>query len=68
VHRRVRRGEGGGVSAKAKVTEAELNLGYATIRSRSAGSRPLAAAAGRLHQFDSDSARLTYVAAIDPSG
>jgi membrane fusion protein (multidrug efflux system) len=54
-------------SARAKVTEAELNLGYATIRS------PVNGLAGRSLQRQgayinstSDSARLTYVAAIDP--
>jgi membrane fusion protein (multidrug efflux system) len=54
-------------AAQAKVTEAELNLGYATIRS------PVTGLASRSQQRQgafinsmSDSARLTYVAAIDP--
>jgi len=54
-------------SAQASLTQAELNLGYATIRS------PLNGVAGRALQRQgayvnsmSDSANLTYVAAIDP--
>jgi membrane fusion protein (multidrug efflux system) len=54
-------------SAQAKVTEAELNLGYATIRS------PVTGLASRSQQrqgafvnAQSESANLTYVAAIDP--
>jgi membrane fusion protein (multidrug efflux system) len=54
-------------SAQAKVTEAELNLGYTTIRS------PVTGLASRSQQrqgafinAQSDSANLTYVAAIDP--
>ncbi len=54
-------------SAQAKVTEAELNLGYATIRS------PVTGVAGSALQREgaylnaqSQDARLTYVAAIDP--
>lgn len=54
-------------AAEAKVTEAELNLGYATIRS------PVTGLAGRALQREgafinamSQSAQLTYVAAVDP--
>lgn len=54
-------------SAEARVKEAELNLGYATIRS------PLTGVAGRALQRQgafvnamAESANLTYVAAIDP--
>ncbi len=54
-------------SAEAGVKEAELNLGYATIRS------PLTGVAGRALQRQgafvnamAESANLTYVAAIDP--
>jgi membrane fusion protein (multidrug efflux system) len=54
-------------SAQAKVTEAELNLGYATIRS------PVTGVAGSALQREgaylnaqSQDARLTYVAALDP--
>jgi membrane fusion protein (multidrug efflux system) len=54
-------------SAQAGVTQAELNLGYATIRS------PLSGVAGRALQrqgafvnSSAESANLTYVAAIDP--
>jgi membrane fusion protein (multidrug efflux system) len=54
-------------SAQASLTQAELNLGYATIRS------PLNGVAGRALQRQgayvnsmSESANLTYVAAIDP--
>ena len=54
-------------AARAKVTEAELNLGYASIRS------PVTGLAGRALQrqgafvnAQSESANLTYVAAIDP--
>jgi membrane fusion protein, multidrug efflux system len=54
-------------SAQATVTQAELNLGYATIRS------PLTGVAGRALQRQgafvnatAESANLTYVAAIDP--
>ena len=54
-------------SAEAGVKEAELNLGYATIRS------PLSGVAGRALQRQgafvnamAESANLTYVAAIDP--
>ena len=54
-------------SAQAKVTEAELNLGYATIRSPVNGlaSRALQRQ-GAFVNAQSDSANLTYVAAIDP--
>jgi membrane fusion protein (multidrug efflux system) len=54
-------------SAKAKVTEAELNLGYATIRSPVSGlaSRSLQRQGAYINST-SDSAKLTYVAAIDP--
>jgi membrane fusion protein (multidrug efflux system) len=54
-------------SAQAAVTTAELNLGYATIRS------PVTGLAGRSQQRQgafvnamAESAQLTYVAAIDP--
>lgn len=54
-------------SARAKVREAELNLEYATIRS------PVSGSAGRALQREgayvgasADTARLTYVAALDP--
>ena len=54
-------------SAKAKVEEAQLNLGYATI------SSPVTGLAGRALQRQgayinsiADSANLTYVAAVDP--
>ena len=54
-------------SAQAKVKEAELNLGYTTIRS------PVTGLASRSEQRQgayinamSENARLTYVAAIDP--
>ncbi len=54
-------------SAQAKVTEAELNLGYTTIRSPVNGlaSRALQRQ-GAFVNAQSDSANLTYVAAIDP--
>jgi len=54
-------------SAQAKVTEAELNLGYTTIRSPVNGlaSRSLQRQ-GAFVNAQSDSANLTYVAAIDP--
>jgi membrane fusion protein, multidrug efflux system len=54
-------------SAQAKVTEAELNLGYTTIRSPVNGlaSRSLQRQ-GAFINAQSDSANLTYVAAIDP--
>ncbi len=54
-------------SAQAKVTEAELNLGYTTIRSPVSGlaSRSLQRQ-GAFVNAQSDSANLTYVAAIDP--
>ena len=55
------------VAARAKVTEAELNLGYTTIRS------PVNGLASRSQQRQgayinslSTEATLTYVAAIDP--
>ncbi len=54
-------------AARAKVTEADLNLGYATIRS------PVTGVASRSSQREgafinatSENARLTYVAALDP--
>jgi membrane fusion protein (multidrug efflux system) len=54
-------------AARAKVREAELNLGYATIRS------PVAGVASRSQQREgayinamSGSAQLTYVASLDP--
>lgn len=54
-------------SAEAKVKEAELNLGYATIRSPVTGlaSRSLQRQGAFVNAM-SDSANLTYVAAIDP--
>jgi membrane fusion protein (multidrug efflux system) len=54
-------------SAQAKVTEAELNLGYATIRSPVTGlaSRSLQRQGAFINSM-SDSANLTYVAAVDP--
>jgi membrane fusion protein (multidrug efflux system) len=54
-------------SARAKVKEAELNLGYATIRSPVTGlaSRALQRQ-GAFVNAVSDSANLTYVAAMDP--
>ena len=54
-------------SAQAKMTEAELNLGYTTIRSPVTGlaSRALQRQ-GAFVNAQSDSANLTYVAAIDP--
>jgi membrane fusion protein, multidrug efflux system len=54
-------------SAQAKVTEAELNLGYATIRSPVTGlaSRALQRQGAFVNSM-SESAKLTYVAAVDP--
>src|SRR5262245_44484361 len=54
-------------SAQAKVTEQELNLGYATIRSPVTGmaSRSLQRQGAYVNSM-SDSAKLTYVAALDP--
>jgi membrane fusion protein (multidrug efflux system) len=54
-------------SAEAKVKEAELNLGYATIRSPVTGlaSRSLQRQGAFVNSM-SESANLTYVAAIDP--
>jgi membrane fusion protein (multidrug efflux system) len=54
-------------SAQAKVTEAELNLGYTTIRSPVSGlaSRSLQRQ-GAFVNAQSETANLTYVAAIDP--
>jgi membrane fusion protein (multidrug efflux system) len=54
-------------SAQAKVTEAELNLGYATIRSPVTGlaSRALQRQGAFINSM-ADSANLTYVAAVDP--
>jgi len=54
-------------SASAKVTEAELNLGYATIRSPVTGlaSRALQREGAYLNAQGPE-AKLTYVAAIDP--
>lgn len=54
-------------SAQAKVTGAELNLGYATIRSPVKGlaSRALQRQ-GAFVNATSESANLTYVAAVDP--
>jgi membrane fusion protein (multidrug efflux system) len=54
-------------AAQAKMKEAELNLGYATIRSPVAGlaSRALQRQGAFVNAM-SESANLTYVAAIDP--
>ena len=54
-------------AAQAKVKEAELNLGYATIKSPVTGvaSRSLQRQ-GAFVNATSDSANLTYVAALDP--
>ena len=54
-------------AARAKVTEAELNLGYTTIRSPVTGvaSRSLQREGAYLNSL-STSAVLTYVAALDP--
>ena len=54
-------------SAQAKVTETELNLGYTTIVSPVTGlaSRSLQREGAYLNSL-SDSAKLTYVAAVDP--
>ena len=54
-------------SAQAKVTEAELNLGYATIRSPVTGlaSQSLQRQGAFVNAM-SESANLTYVAAVDP--
>jgi len=54
-------------AARAKLTEAELNLGYTTIRSPVNGvaSRSLQRE-GAYINAQSDNARLTYVAALDP--
>jgi membrane fusion protein (multidrug efflux system) len=54
-------------AARAKVREAELNLGYTSIRSPVTGlaSRSLQRQGAYINTM-SDSARLTYVAAIDP--
>jgi membrane fusion protein (multidrug efflux system) len=54
-------------SAQAKVTEAELNLGYTTIRSPVTGLASRAVQRqGAYVNAQSESANLTYVAAIDP--
>lgn len=54
-------------AARAKVTEAELNLGYATIRSPVTGlaSRAAQREGAYLNAMSPDS-KLTYVAAVDP--
>jgi membrane fusion protein (multidrug efflux system) len=54
-------------SAQAKVTEAELNLSYATIRSPVSGlaSRSLQRQGAFVNSM-AESANLTYVAAVDP--
>jgi membrane fusion protein, multidrug efflux system len=54
-------------AARAKVTEAELNLGYTTIRTPVTGvaSRSLMREGAYLNALSPD-AKLTYVAAIDP--
>jgi len=54
-------------SAQAKVTEAELNLGYTTIRSPVTGiaSRSIPRQGAYLNSVSPD-AKLTYVAALDP--
>jgi membrane fusion protein (multidrug efflux system) len=54
-------------AAQAKVTEAELNLGYATIRSPVTGLASRAAQReGAYLNAQSPESKLTYVAAIDP--
>ncbi|WP_207855950.1 efflux RND transporter periplasmic adaptor subunit [Sulfurisoma sediminicola] len=54
-------------SASAKVREAELNLGYATIRSPVSGSASRALQReGAYVGASADTAKLTYVAALDP--
>jgi len=54
-------------SAQAKVKEAELNLGYATIRSPVTGLASRAAQReGAYLNSQSPDSKLTYVAAIDP--
>ena len=54
-------------SAQAKVREAELNLGYATIRSPVSGSASRAVQReGAYVGASADTAKLTYVAALDP--
>lgn len=54
-------------AARAKVTEAELNLGYATIRSPVTGLASRAAQReGAYLNAQSPESKLTYVAAIDP--
>jgi membrane fusion protein (multidrug efflux system) len=54
-------------SAQAKVTEAELNLGYATIRSPVTGLASRAVQReGAFLNAQGPEAKLTYVAAIDP--
>ena len=54
-------------AAQAKVTEAELNLGYATIRSPVTGlaSRAAQREGAYLNSMSAES-KLTYVAALDP--
>lgn len=54
-------------AAQAKVTEAELNLGYTTIRSPVTGvaSRSIPRQGAYLNSISPD-AKLTYVAALDP--
>lgn len=54
-------------SARAKVTEADLNLGYATIRSPVTGlaSRALQRQGAYINSLSPES-KLTYVAAIEP--
>jgi membrane fusion protein, multidrug efflux system len=54
-------------SAQAKVKETELNLGYATIRSPLTGvSSSAAQRQGTYINATTDTAKLTYVAALDP--
>ena len=54
-------------AAQAKVTEAELNLGYATIRSPVTGLASRSAQReGAYLNAQSPESKLTYVAAIDP--
>ena len=54
-------------AAQAKVTEAELNLGYTTIRSPVAGLASRSAQRqGAYLNSQSPDANLTYVAAVDP--
>ena len=66
-HRRFRGGHGQRSPASAKVREAELNLGYTTIPGAAERCRePFPAARGAYVGASADTAKLTYVAALDP--